>query len=189
MAKGVCFRCYKAGHLSAMPGQGEAEESPNAGGFKSLSLAAVEEKQTRRDQTTILSPPSLSSSIDCGVEKVGAMGMVVAGQSRDVSPTVAAVEEDVSAEAKKRKRKKKGKEKGEEQPLVHDSRPLMILGGRVNERKCGDVPVDGGASSNFALRSWVKQAGLRIRPLSAPIDVTLADRGSVRVTEQPMRGR
>ena len=111
------------------------------------------------------------------------MGMVVAGQSRDVSPTVAAVEEDVSAEAKKRKRRKKEKEEGEEQPLVHDSRPLMILGGRVNERKCGDVLVDGGASSNFALRSWVKQAGLRIRPLSAPIDVTLADRGSVRVTE------
>ena len=144
-----------------------------------MSLAAVEEKQTRRHQNNIPSPPSLSSLSDCGVEKVGAMGVAVAGQRRDVSPNVATVEVDVSAEAKKRKRKKKVKKEREEQPLVQDSCPLMILGGRVNERKCGDVLIDGGASSNFALRSWAKQAGLRIRPLSAPIDVTLADRGSV----------
>ena len=107
------------------------------------------------------------------------MGMVVAGQRGDVITTAAAaVEGDIPAETKRNERKN-----ARTPPLVHDSRPLMILGGRVNERKCGDVLIDGGASSNFALRSWVKQAGLRIRPLSAPIDVTLADRGSVRVTE------
>jgi hypothetical protein len=109
------------------------------------------------------------------------MGMVAAGQSGDVTTTAAAVEGYIPAEAKRNERKKGGN--AGTPPLVHDSRPLMRLGGRVNERKCGDVLVDGGASSNFALRSWVKQAGLRIRPLSAPIDVTLADRGSVHVTE------
>jgi transposase InsO family protein len=166
-----------------LPRERKAEEDTDAGGVKSVSLAAAEEKQTRRNQNTFSSPPSLSSPSDCGVEKVGAMEIGVAGQHRDVSPIVATVELDVSAEAKKRKRKKKVKKEREEQPLVQDSYPLMILGCRVNEEKCGDVLIDGGASSNFALRSWAKQAGLRIRPLSTPIDVTLADRGSVSVTE------
>ncbi|HEY4389146.1 MAG TPA: reverse transcriptase family protein, partial [Ktedonobacteraceae bacterium] len=148
-----------------------------------MSLAAVEEKQSRRHCNNIPSPPSLSPLSDCGVEMVGAMGVVVAEQRRDVSPNVATVEVDVPAEVKKRKRKRKAKKEREEQPLVQDSYPLMILGGRVNEEKCGDVLIDGGASSNFALRSWAKQAGLRIRPLSASIEVTLADRGSVSVTE------
>ena len=90
---------------------GEASNKGNPRAVKRVGLAAVEEKQTRRNQTNIPSPPSLSSPSDCGVEKVGAMGMVVAGQSRDVSPTVAAVEEDVSAEAKRRNEGRRGRKK------------------------------------------------------------------------------
>lgn len=68
-------------------------------------------------------------------------------------------------------------------PLVHDSRSLIVVSGRVDERKCEDVLVDGGASSNFVCRRWAVQEGLNIRPLTVPIEVTLANRGSVCVKD------
>ena len=72
---------------------------------------------------------------------------------------------------------------GADQPLVHDSCPLIIVGGKVDGRRCDDVLVDGGASSNFVRRSWAKQQRLRVRPLSHPIEVTLANGVSIRIAE------
>jgi transposase InsO family protein/predicted aspartyl protease len=127
--------------------------------------------QTRRNSSTFINPPSssLSSSATSGsgIEKVGAMELVVVEKKTEVNKVGVKVVEAV----------------GSEPPLVHDSHSLIVVGGRVEGRKCEDVLVDGGASSNFVLRAWAEQEGLRIRPLTVPIEVTLANRGSVFVKD------
>jgi transposase InsO family protein len=127
--------------------------------------------QTRRNSSTLIPSPSssLSSSATSGsgIEKVGAMELVVVEKKAEVNQVGVSVVEAV----------------GSEPPLVHDSRSLIVVGGRVEGRRCEDVLVDGGASSNFVLRAWAEQEGLRIRPLTVPIEVTLANRGSVFVTD------
>ena len=72
---------------------------------------------------------------------------------------------------------------GEKPPFVHDSHPLMIVDGVVDGRQCRDVLIDGGASSNFVSGSWAVKQRLRIERLSHPVEVVLANRGSVHITQ------
>ena len=98
---------------------------------------------------------------------VGAMGLVVVEKKEEVNQARVSVVDAV----------------GTEPPLVHDSRKLIVVDGRADGRRCGDVLIDGGASTSFVSRAWAVQEGLRIRSLPVPIEVTLASRGSVFVKD------
>lgn len=59
--------------------------------------------------------------------------------------------------------------------VQHDTSELIVVGGDMDGKRCRDVLIDAGASSNFVSRSWACSQRLRIQELAKPLDVTLAD--------------
>lgn len=59
--------------------------------------------------------------------------------------------------------------------VTHDSSDLFMVTAEIDGRRCRDVLVDPGASSNFVRRSWVVQHQLPEQQLQRPVEVSLAD--------------
>ncbi len=59
--------------------------------------------------------------------------------------------------------------------VKHDTSQLMVVSAVIDGRRCKDVLIDPGASSNFVRQEWANGVGLRMRQLTSPLDVTLAD--------------
>ena len=57
----------------------------------------------------------------------------------------------------------------------HDTSQLMVVSAVIDGRRCKDVLIDPGASSNFVRQDWVEKMKLPRRILSTPLEVTLAD--------------
>ena len=124
----------------------------------------------RHSPSSLTTPPPHSShtpaSTRSGTETVGATQLVTAEVKTGVDKVGVGVVEV-----------KRG-----EPSLVHDSHPLMVVDGVVDGHVCRDVLIDGGASSNFVSRSWAVGQRLRIEQLSRPVEVVLANQGSVHLT-------
>jgi hypothetical protein len=63
----------------------------------------------------------------------------------------------------------------------HDTSQLMVVSAVIDGRRCKDVLIDPGASSNFVRQDWVSEVRLPTKSLTTPLDVMLAD-GKVGVT-------
>ncbi len=59
--------------------------------------------------------------------------------------------------------------------VKHDTSQLMVVSAVIDGRRCKDVLIDPGASSNFVRQEWVQEVGLPVKTLTTPLDVTLAD--------------
>jgi hypothetical protein len=59
--------------------------------------------------------------------------------------------------------------------VEHESSQLIVVSGRLDGRRCRDILVDPGASSNFVRRDWALSQRLSVQQLKTPLDVTLAD--------------
>jgi len=59
--------------------------------------------------------------------------------------------------------------------IEHESSQLIVVSGQLDGRRCRDILVDPGASSNFVRRDWALSQRLSVRQLRTPLDVTLAD--------------
>ena len=59
--------------------------------------------------------------------------------------------------------------------MQHESAPLIIVSAIIDGRRCEDVLVDAGASSNFVREDWVKAAALPATRMRETLKVTLAD--------------
>lgn len=59
--------------------------------------------------------------------------------------------------------------------VEHENSELIVVRGVVEGRRCRDMLVDTGASSNFIRRDWALSHRLRVDELRTPLDVTLAD--------------
>ena len=59
--------------------------------------------------------------------------------------------------------------------VKHDTSQLMVVSAVIDGRRCKDVLIDPGASSNFVRHGWASGVGLPMRQLTSPLDVTLAD--------------
>ena len=58
--------------------------------------------------------------------------------------------------------------------IDHDSAPALVMKGMVDGRRCYDILVDPGATSNFVRRSWVQSQRLQEQTLRVPLQVKLA---------------
>jgi len=63
--------------------------------------------------------------------------------------------------------------------VEHDSSELLVLEGWLGGERCRNVLVDAGASSNFVHSSWVRRHRLPVERLVRPLDVRMADGGSM----------
>ena len=59
--------------------------------------------------------------------------------------------------------------------VKHDTSQLMVVSAVIDGRRCKDVLIDPGASSNFVRQEWANGVGLPMRHLTSPLNVTLAD--------------
>ena len=59
--------------------------------------------------------------------------------------------------------------------VQHDTSQLMVVSAVIDGRRCRDVLIDPGASSNFVRQEWVNAVELPVKSLGTPLDVTLAD--------------
>ena len=59
--------------------------------------------------------------------------------------------------------------------VEHDSAALMVVTGEVGGKRCDDILVDPGASSNFVRRDWAMSLSYPVQELKTPLEVTLAD--------------
>jgi len=59
--------------------------------------------------------------------------------------------------------------------LQHDSSELIVVSAVLDGKKCYDVLIDPGSTSNFVRRDWATASGMRLQPLSRALEVKLAD--------------
>ena len=59
--------------------------------------------------------------------------------------------------------------------VVHDNAQLIVVQGLVDGKRCRDMLVDPGASSNFIRKDWALSQRLKVEELRKPLEVALAD--------------
>ena len=60
----------------------------------------------------------------------------------------------------------------------HDSSKAIVVVGTVDGRRCKDVLIDPGATSNFVRRDWALSHRLRVEELRTPLEVGLGVGGA-----------
>ena len=88
----------------------------------------------------------------------------------------------VSKESATRRRRQRRKEREKTQvasareslnSVRHDSSRAIVVAGAVDGRRCRDILIDPGATSNFVRRDWALSHRLRVEELRTPLEVGL----------------
>lgn len=81
---------------------------------------------------------------------------------------------------RRRQRRRKAREKAQVASareslytVRHDSAKAIVVAGAVDGRRCGDILIDPGATSNFVRRDWALGHQLRVEELRTPLEVGL----------------